>query len=203
MMAENALLRHQIGVLRRSVPRPRFHRADRAVWIIVSHLWNRWRDCLLIVRPDTVVRWHRAGFRLLWRWKSKGGRPSTQPDLRSLITRIAGDNPLWGVPRIQAELAMLGHRVARATIAKYAGRSGSSPDRSASWRSFIKNHLDSTAAIDFFTLPTITGRVLYVFLVFSHARRKVLHYHVTAKPCAEWVARQLREAFPFDTARSS
>lgn len=200
LLAENTLLRHQIAVLQRSVRRPKLRAADRLLWVLAVRLWSRWRDALVIVRPDTVVRWHRAGFRLFWRWKCGGGRPATHPDVRSLIVRMARENPLWGVPRIQAELALLGHRVARATIAKYAGRSGTNPKRSVSWRVFIQNHLDSTAAMDFFTLPTLTGRVLYVFLVLSHARRRIVHFNVTAKPCAKWVARQIRDAFPFDTA---
>lgn len=197
LVAENALLRHQIAVLRRSVKQPHFRRRDRLLWVIISRMWQGWRECIVLVQPGTVVKWHREGFRLYWRWKSRGGRPGVRHDVRALVRRIAAENPLWGVPRIQAELALLGHRLARATVAKYIGRS--SPT-SPTWRTFIQNHLNCTAAIDFFTVPTLTGRVLYGFIVLAHDRRRVLHFNVTSHPTATWVARQLREAFPFNSA---
>ena len=134
LTAENALLRHQIAILRRSVMRPKLRASDRLLRVVVRFFWPRWRECLVIVRPDTVVRWHRAGFRLFWRWKSRGGRPGTPRDVRDLVRRMASENPLWGVPRIQAELAMLGHRLARATISKYVGYR---PTRSPTWRAFM------------------------------------------------------------------
>ncbi|MCC6321242.1 MAG: integrase [Phycisphaerales bacterium] len=197
LVAENALLRHQLAVLQRSVKRPRLTRRDRMVWVVARLVLRRWRECLVIVKPATVVGWHRTGFRLYWRWKSRGGRPAVRTDVRAVIKRIAAENPLRGTPRIQAELAMLGYKVARATIAKYIG---DRPNRTPTWRTFIRNHLDCTAAMDFFTVPTITGRVLYVFVVLHHARRRIVRFNVTAHPTAEWVVRQLREAFPFDSA---
>ncbi|MCC6907035.1 MAG: transposase [Phycisphaerales bacterium] len=200
LAAENALLRHQLSVLQRSVKRPRLTRRDRMVWVVARRVLRRWRECLVIVKPATVVGWHRAGFRLFWRWKSRGGRPPVRTNVRALIKRMASENPLWGTPRIQAELSMLGHRIGRATIAKYLGRDRERGPRSSTWRAFIHNHLDCTAAMDFFAVPTITGRVLYVFVILHHARRRVIHFNVTAHPTAEWVVRQLREAFPFDSA---
>jgi hypothetical protein len=121
LIAENALLRQQIAVLQRSVKRPRLGPRDRLLWMLLSRVWRGWRECLVSVQPDTVVGWHRAGFRALWRWKSRGGRPGIRRDIRALVRRIAAENPLWGVLRIQAEIALLGHSLARATIAKYAG----------------------------------------------------------------------------------
>jgi len=148
---------------------------------------RRWRECLVIVKSATVVGWHRAGFKLFWPWKSRGGRPLIRVDLRALIKRTAAENPLWGTPRIQAEPAMLGHRVARATISKYLGRERESGPRSSTWRVFIRNHMDCTAVMDFFTVPTITGRVLYVFVILHHARRRIVQFNVTARPSAEWM----------------
>ena len=197
LAAENALLRHQIDVLRRSVKRPRLYPGDRLLWVIIRRVWPRWKECLVIVRPGTVVRWHRAGFRLFWRWKSRGGRPGTPGHVRALVHRMAAENPLWGTPRIQAELVLLGHRLARATISKYVGYR---PPPSPTWRAFIRNHMHRTAAIDFFTAPTLTGRVLYCLIVLAHHRRHVLHFNVSAHPTAAWVVRQLLEAFPFDSA---
>lgn len=166
------------------------------MWVVARLVLRRWRECLTIVKPATVVGCHRAGFRLFWTWKLRGGRPPVRTNLRALIKRIAAENPLWGTPRIQAELAMLGHKVARATISKYLGIR---PKGSPSWRAFIRNHMECTAAMDFFTVPTITGRVLYVFVILHHARRRIVHFNVTAHPTAEWVVRQLRDAFPFDS----
>ncbi len=196
LLAENALLRHQIAVLQRSVRRPKFAGRDRLLWVLVSLVWRRWRECLIVVQPATVVASHRAGFRAYWRWKCRGGRPAIRRDLRGLILRIAAENPLWGVPRIQAELAILGHRLARATIAKYLGVR---PTRSPTWRAFVRTHMASTVAMDFFTVPTLTGRVLYVFMLLHHARRRIVHFNVTATPSAAWVVRQLKDAFPFDS----
>ena len=196
---ENALLRHQIAVLLRTAQRPRLRTFDRLLWVIVSRLLPSWRRCLLIVQPATVVAWHRAGFRLFWRRKSrhKNGRPPITAGLQALVRRIAAENPLWGIPRIQAELAFLGIHLARATIAKYSGRPLGGPARSSTWRTFIRNHMNGTAAMDFLTVPTLSGRVLYVFIILDHARRRILHFHVTQHPTAFWVAQQLREAFPF------
>ena len=154
----------------------------------------------MIVQPDTVIRWHRQGFRLYWRWKSRGrpGRPKIEPEVRELIRRMSRENPTWGAPRIQSELALLGHDVCETTVAKYMTRDPMPP--SQTWRTFLNNHLEDIAAVDFFTVPTATFRVLYVFVVLLHERRRVVHFNVTEYPTAEWTAQQVVEAFLYDEA---
>ncbi len=201
LAAENLALRQQLAVLVRSRPRPRLTWRDRLFWVWLSRLFSRWRDWLNIVEPETVVRWHRAGFRLFWRWKSSGGKPGRAAIPRAviaLIQRMANENPTWGAPRIRAELHLLGHDVAESTVAKYMPRRRKPP--SQTWKTFLYNHVGCLASVDFFVVPTITFRLLYGFVVLSHDRRRVVHYNVTASPTAEWVATQLRQAFPFDTA---
>jgi transposase InsO family protein len=153
---------------------------------------------LLIVQPETVISWHQQGFKLYWRWKSraKQGRPCVDREIRDLVRRISRENPTWGAPRIQSELALLGYTVAESTVARYMIRSPKPP--SQTWRAFLKNHIGQTAAIDFFTVPTIGFKVLYVFLVLRHDRRRVVHFNVTTNPTAQWVAQQMVEAFPFE-----
>jgi hypothetical protein len=200
LVAENLALRQQLGVLRRRVPRPRFRRSDPLFWVCLRKLWSGWRSALVLVRPDTVVRWHRAGFRRYWRWKSHGrpGRPKVPADVRHLIARMARENPLWGVPRIRAELRLLGHDLAESAVARYLPRPRKPP--SPTWRAFLNNHVGCLASIDFFVVPTVTFRLLFAFVVLRHDRRRVVHCNVTAHPSAAWVARQLREAFPFGQA---
>lgn len=155
----------------------------------------------LIVQPDTVVRWHREGFRLFWRWKSrtgKVGRPKIKAEIRNLIRRLSQENPLWGTPRIQSELALLGHVVVESTVDQYGIRPRNPP--SPTWRAFLGNHVKDIVAIDFFTVPTATFRILFAFVVLRHDRRRVVHFNVTAHPTAEWTAQQIVEAFPFDEA---
>ena len=198
---ENLALRHQIQVLQRRGKRPRLTRADRGLWVLLSRIWHGWRGGLFVVKPDTVVRWHRMGFRLYWRWKSrrrKRGRPHVSRELVALIRKLSLANPLWGAPRIHGELLKLGIDLAQSTISKYMVRRRRPP--SQTWKTFLRNHLGETASIDFFTVPTATFRVLYVFLVLSHKRRRVLHFNVTDSPSTTWTARQLIEAFPWDTA---
>jgi transposase InsO family protein len=200
LAAENLALRQQLAVLRRSGRRPRLRRWDRVFWAWLSRCWAGWKDALLIVSPATVVGWHRQGFRLWWRWKSRrrDGRPQIDAKICRLIRRMARDNPLWGAPRIQAEIRLLGHDVAESTVAKYMSRRRGPP--SPSWRSFLRNHHADVAAVDFFVVPTVTFRLLYGFLVLCLERRRVAHFAVTAHPTAEWVSQQIREAFPFDQA---
>jgi putative transposase len=197
---ENLALRQQLAVLRRSVPRPRLRTWDRLFWACLSRCWAGWKDALAIVTPATVVAWHRQGFRLYWRWKSRGrpGRPRIDPEVRRLIRRMSLENPLWGAPRIRAELRLLGHDVAASTVAKYMARRGRPP--SPGWRCFLTNHVGCLASVDFFIVPTATFRLLYGFVVLCHHRRRVAHFNITAHPTAEWVTRQVREAFPFDEA---
>ena len=155
---------------------------------------------LVIVQPETVVRWHRMGFRLYWRWKStrgKPGRPKVARELRDLIRRMSRENSTWGAPRIADELRLLGYDLCRATVAKYIARMSNPP--SETWKTFLKNHAKDIAAIDFFLVPTVTFRLLYCFVVLSHDRRRVIHFNVTEHPTAQWTGQQIVEAFPFDT----
>jgi transposase InsO family protein len=198
LVVENLALRQQLAVVSRTATRPRLLQRDRIFWVWVSRLWKDWRSALVLVQPDTVVRWHRRGFRLYWRWKSRNrGRPTIDPVIRKLIRRMSRENPLWGAPRIQAELALLGHYVAESTVAKYMVRRRSGPP-SQTWRSFLKNHVDCTAACDFFVVPTATFRLLYCFVVLMHGRRRIVHFNVTTHPTAHWTAQQIVEAFPAD-----
>jgi transposase InsO family protein len=202
LAAENLALRQQVAVLQRSANRPRLRRRDRIFWVCLSRLWRGWRLSLLIVQPETVLRWHRQGFRLYWRWKSRsrGGRPKLEAEIRALIRRMSYDNPTWGRRRIRSELHLLGYEVAELTVAKYMVRGGKSP--SQGWRVFLNNHAREIAAIDFFTVPTVNFRILICFLVLRHHRRTVVHFNVTSHPMARWTAQQIVEAFPYDTAPS-
>ena len=200
LVAENLALRHQLIVLGRKTKRPPLLPRDRVFWLWLSRSWSRWRDSLIIVKPETVVRWHRKGFKYYWAWKSRhrGGRPVVNRETRELIRRMSRSNPLWGAPRIHGELLKLGIDVSQASVGKYMVRSRKPP--SPSWRAFLDNHVKDLIAIDFFTVPTVTFRVLFAFLVLAHDRRQILHFNVTEHPTAEWTGRQLLEAFPWDTA---
>ena len=194
-------LRHQLVVLRRTVQRPQIQNRDRRFWIVVSRIWNDWQKALIIVKPETVIKWHRQGFTLYWRWKSRArqtGRPKLDKEIRDLIRRISDENPLWGVPRIQSELRLLGYEVAESTVAKYRVRNSKPP--SQTWKNFLKNHVKEINSIDFFTVPTITFRILFCFVVLRHDRRQVVHFNVTAHPTAFWTGQQMIQAFPEDTA---
>ena len=169
---ENLALRHQLLVLQRSVTRPRLSRWDRVLWVWLSRLWTDWRLNLIIVQPATVLAWHRQGFQLYWRWRSTAnrvGRPRLDAEIRRLIRRMARENPTWGRRRIQAELALLGYHVAELTVAKYMCRT--SPRPSPTWRAFLAAHLREMVAVDFFVVPTLTFRLLFVFVVLRHDRR--------------------------------
>jgi len=184
LLLENAALRHQLLVLSRKTKRPRINPVDRVFWVWRSLVWSRWRQTIRLVQPDTVIHWHRQGFRLFWRWKSrarKAGRPRVAPETIDLIRQMCRANPLWGAPRIHGELLKLGIRVAQRTVSKYMVRQ---PGRSAgqTWTTFLRNHLGQMVSVDFLTVPTFNFRVLYVFVVLSHARRQILHFNVTATP---------------------
>ena len=191
-------LRHQVAVLKRQRPRPPLNSSDRFFWTTLRRFWSRWTEVLLIVQPETVVGWHRAGFRLYWRWRSRprGGRPRITQELRDLIQRLARENAAWGAPKIHAELQKLGFTLAERTVARYLRRIIRRGDPGRKWLAFLENHREGIAAFDFFTVPTVTFRVLYCFFVIEHQRRKILHCNVTPHPTAEWIIQQLREAFP-------
>src|SRR5437667_2808436 len=191
---ENLALRQQLAVWKARQPRPRLTEMDRIFWIVLSRLWKNWRSALQAVRPETVVRWHRRGFRLYWAWKSRRrwGRPAIGRDLRDLIRQMSRANPLWGAPRIHGELLKLGLTVSQATVSKYMIRPRRPP--SQAWRTFLKNHAKDLIALDLFTVPTATFRVLFVLVILTHSRRRLAHFNVTAHPTAEWTARQLTAA---------
>ena len=202
LQLENVALRHQISVLQRSAKkRPRLHAADRLLWVWLSRVWTDWRSSLVIVKPETVVAWHRNAFRLFWTWKirrGKPGRPAVPREVRELIRRISRENRGWGAPRIHGELLKLGINIGETSVSKYLVRNRKPP--SQTWRAFLDNHVKSLVSVDFFTVPTIRFQILYVFIVLAHERRRILHCAVTAHPTAEWTAQQLREAFPWDSA---
>ena len=198
---ENLALRQQLAVCKQSVKRPKLRPRDRVFWVWLSRLWPNWRSALAIVQSETVIRWHRLGFKLYWRWKSRAGkigRPYIDREMRDLIRRMSRENPTWGAPRILSELLLLGYDVAEGTVAKYMVRTRKPP--SQTWRTFLDNHVSDIAACDFFTVPTVTFRVLYVFIVLRHDRREVVHFNVTTNPCAEWAAQQIINAFPYEEA---
>lgn len=191
-------LRQQVAVLKRKRPRPPLTRFDRFFWTILRQLWPRWSDVLAVVKPETVVGWHRAGFRLYWRWRSQpnGGRPKISNELRTHIRTMAVENLGWGAPKIHGELLKLGFEVSERTVARYLLRIRRRGDPGKRWLAFLQNHREVIVAFDFFTVPTLTFRLLYCFFVIEHERRRVLHFNVTAHPTSEWVVQQLREAFP-------
>src|SRR3954447_7786098 len=199
--AENTILRHQLNVLRRKSPkRPTFGMLDRLVFVGLYRLAPKVLDVLAVVKPETVIKWHRAGFRSYWRWKSRrrGGRPNVAPEIRKLIREMSIPNPLWGAPRIHGELLKLGTDIGQTSVAKYMARRRSPP--SQDWRTFLRNHADGIASIDLFVVPTISFQLLYGLLVLKLDRRRLLWTAVTAHPTAEWIARQVTEAIGWQDA---
>jgi len=197
--AEILVLRHQLNVLRRKLPkRLAFRSTDRLVFAGLYRLAPGVLDALKILKPETVIRWHRAGFRAYWRWKSRarGGRPNTPPEIRQLIRDMSLANPLWGAPRIHGELLMLGIDVGQTTVAKYMAKSRRPPVQG--WKTFVRNHTDGIASMDLFVVPTISFRLLYGFLILQHRRRVIVWLGVTAHPTAEWIARQLTAAYAWE-----
>ena len=196
LLAENALLRQQLIVARRQINRPKLVPGDRVRMVILASLVERWQEAVLLVEPDTVLRWYREGFRLFWRRKTRTTRsgPRIAFEVISLIEQMAKENVLWGAERIRGELLKLGIRVCKRTIQKYAYAVRGPRRRGQSWTTFLKNHAPDIAAIDFFTVPTATFRVLFCFIVLEHSRRRILHFNVTANPTAEWTGIQIVQA---------
>ncbi len=196
---ENLALRHQLHVLRRQRPgRPRLFTIDRLAWVWLYRLWPRCLDTMVLVKPATVVQWHRQGFRLFWRWRSRSGRPSVEREVRDLIWQMNAANPLWGAPRIHGELLKLGIEISQATVAKYMVRRRGTP--SPTWRSFLRNQVAGIAAIDMFVVASASFRLLYVMIILAHDRRTIVRFDVMRYPTAGWLARQVTDAFPWDTA---
>lgn len=194
LLAENLALRQQLAVLRRTAPRPKVLTRDRVFWVLLRRIWGGWRGCLHIVQPETVIRWHRLGWRLVWRAKSKGkpGRPPIPLEVRDLIQRMSRENRFWGAPRIKDELATLGYEVAKSTVEKYMDRAPSPP--SPTWRAFLRNQATEILAADFFTIPTATFKSITGFVVVELGRRRILAIGATASPSASWATTMLRRA---------
>jgi hypothetical protein len=190
-------LRQQLSVYAQRRRRPRLSGADRAFWVALSRLWPGWKDHLVVVRPETVVRWHRQGFRRYWRSISTPapGRPPIPEETRALIVRMAAEN-CWRARKIQAELMKLGIRASIATVSRYLPKPKPDISQHQRWMTFLRNHKDVIAGMDFFVVPTVRFRLLYVWFAIDHGRRRILHFNVTENPSARWVIQQLRETFP-------
>ena len=201
LQAENLFLRHQLNIaLRRAPPKPRLRGVDRALLVWMTRVCPELLNLSQVVKPETILRWHRAGFKVYWHWKSRNraGRPRIDHGLRDLIRRMSKENPLWGASRIHGELLMLGFEVAQSTVSKYMVRGRNPP--SQTWKTFLRNHSEAIAAVDMCVVPTLTFDLLFAFLVLGHGRRKLLWFEVTRHPTAEWLARQITEAFPWASA---
>ncbi len=198
---ENLALRQQLGVLKRRKGVPRLKKGDRVFWVVLSRIWAPWRKALHMVNADTVVSWQRKGFRIYWTrisQRKSGGRPQASSEVRALIKRMATANPYWGAPRIHGELLKLGLEISERTVSRLMPKCRKPP--SQTWKAFLNNHVQDLVSVDFFTVPTVSFRVLFVFVVLVHHRRRVVHFNVTEHPTAGWTGQQMVEAFPEDTA---
>lgn len=204
VLLENLALRQQIAVLKARHPKPQLFSSDKLFWVLLRKVWPGWKRALILVQPETVVRWHRSGFKLYWKWLSRHrtavGRRCVSRELRELIFRMVAENPTWGAPRVHGELKMLGFDISERTVLRWMRKAPRSPEPAKRWLTFLNNHREAIAAMDFFTVPTLTFGVLHCFFVIAHNRRKILHCNVTRHPSSAWVAQQLREAFPDDSA---
>jgi putative transposase len=204
LILENMALRQQLLALHTQRPRRRRSSVHKLFWIALRRFWSGWTKPLVLVTPRTVVAWHRAGFRLYWKWLSRakrvGGRNRVSQEIRALILRMATENLSWGAPRIHGELLKLGFDVSEPTVSRWLRRVPRTADPSQGWLTFLRNHREAIAAMDFFTVPTLTFGVLYCFFVIAHDRRKILRCHVTRNPTAVWIMQQMREAWPYSAA---
>jgi putative transposase len=184
--------------------RPRTTTSDQVFWALLRRFWNGWSGAIVFVQPETVIRWHRTGFKLYWKWLSRKhpvvGRKPTSRELRELIFRMVTENRTWGAPRIHGELKMLGFDISERTVLRWMRKAPRDPEPARRWSAFLNNHREVIAAMDFFTVPTLGFGVLYCFFVIAHGRRRILHCNVTRHPTSAWVSQQLREAFPYDSA---
>ncbi len=201
LVAENTALRHQLSCFIHRGSRPRLRPVDRVFWVLLSRFWHSWRETLALVKPATVLAWHRQGFKLFWRWKSRRrgpGRPRISAEVRKLIAEMAEMNVGWGAPRIHGELLKLGIAISEITVSRYTPKRPPPTGSRQRWTTFMHNHLHETLAIDFAVVPTVTFGIAYVFYVLSLERRRVLHFNVTRHPTARWTAQQVVEACAFD-----
>jgi transposase InsO family protein len=203
LLLENLALRQQLAVLKERSPLPRLASVDKLFWVTLRRFWPGWKQALVLVQPETVVGWHRAGFKLYWKWLSRhsacAGRKAIGKELRDLIFRMVAENQTWGAPRIHGELEMLGFDVSERTVLRWMRKAPRNPEPAKRWAAFLSNHREAIAAMDFFTVPTLTFGVLHCFFVIAHDRRRILHCNVTRHPTSAWVSQQLRETFPYDS----
>ena len=201
LVLENLALREQLLALHAKHPRRRLSPMHKLFWILLRRFWSGWKRPLVLVTPRTVVEWHRAGFRLYWKWISRTravcGRKAVSKEVREMIFRMAAENPTWGAPRIHGELLKLGFQVSEPTVSRWLRRAPRSPDLGQRWLTFLRNHREAIAAMDFFTVPTISFGILYCFFIIGHDRRKILRFHITRAPTALWIVQQMREAWPY------
>jgi len=200
VVLENMALRQQLRVVKRTTARVRARTRDRLFWIVLARVWRNWRTALVLVQPETVVRWHRDWVRRRWTRRSTrlhGGRPAIERQLHALVREMAAANPLWGAPRIHGELRKLGIDISERTVSRLLRRPRRLP--SQTWRTFLTNHAATLMSIDFFTVSTLTGRILFVFVVLAHQRRRIIHFNITEHPTVIWTAQQIIEACPDDT----
>jgi putative transposase len=202
LVLENLALRQRLLTLHAKRPRRRLGVLDKLFRVALRRSWSGWESSLILVTPETVVRWHRTGFRLYWRWISHArhavGRKPISREVRELVFRIVAENPTWGAPRIHGELLKLGFDISERTVSRWVKQATRNPDPARRWLPFLRNHRDAIAGMDFFTVPTLTFGVLYCFFVISHDRRTILHCNVTRQPNAFWIVRQLRETWGYD-----
>jgi putative transposase len=202
LLIENLALRQQLSVFKRQNSRPRLGVADKLFWVTLCRFWSSWKKTLIMVSPDTVARWHRCGFQLYWRLISRVrkpmGRRLVTKEIRELIFKMAAENPTWRPPRIHGELVMLGFDISERSVSRWMRRAPTTPNPGQRWLTFLRNHREAIAAMDFFSVPTVTFNVLYVFFIVGHDRRRILHFNVSRHPTSLWIVQQLREAFPFE-----
>ena len=199
LLLEITVLRQQLAVLKKQKPRPKLSRFDRIFWVWLRRFWNKWKNSLLIVDPQTVVNWHKKGFKLYWRFisqrgKNKGKQPVDKEIIKHIL-QMAHDNPTWGAPRIHGELLKLGFKVSERTVSRYLPKPVSPGDKTKKWLTFLKNQRKGIAAMDFFVVPTLFFKRLYCFFIIHHDKRKIIHFNVTFHPTTQWVIKQLRAAF--------
>ena len=192
---ESLALRQQLAVMKKSIRRPKIRRRDRFFWVILSRFRNGWKNVLMVVQPETVIRWHKKGFKLYWKFKAqRPGRPSIDLKIQKIVKKMIKENPFWGAPVLHGELLKLGIVISERTVSNMIKRYKVGKPPSQTWRTVLKNHMNNTHAIDFFTVPTANFKLLYVFVVLWHERRKVIHFNVTMNPTAQWTAQQIIEA---------
>jgi putative transposase len=201
LILENLALRQQVLALHAQRPRRRLTASHKLFWVVLRKLWARWKRPLILVTPRTVVGWHRAGFRLYWKWlsrpRSAGGRKRISEEIRTLIFRMVAENPTWGAPGIHGELLKLDFDVSEPTVSRWVRRAPRPPGPARHWLTFLRNHREAIAAMDLFTVPTLTFGILYCFFIIGHDRRRILHHNVTRNPNALWVALQVHETWDY------